>query len=105
HATHFGFVQDGSDQKNRVGSMRGGFNHMKISYGKVLAQHWKSNGASGRLEIAQRPFKELLVGEDTERYGAAFGVRRCDGGRVKPVGEGPLARGSALDLGDDCGLM
>ena len=68
---HLGFVQQRGDQQNRIGAMRGGFDHVNFVDREILAQHRQCNGA-----IARTPDRPACLGRNRNRSGRSARPRR-----------------------------
>src|SRR5258708_2919403 len=71
-ATQFGLGEDGGDEQNRVGVVRGGFEDVDSVDGEVLAQDRKSGGCAGGGEVVEAALEVGRVSEHAERRGAAL---------------------------------
>ena len=80
---HLRTFQDRRDQQNRVGAVRGGFDHVQFVDGEILAQNRDRDRGARRFEIRQTALEKFLVGQDAQRGGAAGGIHACDGRRIE----------------------
>src|SRR3954452_1380895 len=79
----FGFVEDGDDQEDSVGSRRGRFADVVFGDREILPNDGQGGGGAGGAEVGEAALEEVVVGEDGEGYCPALLVFQSEVGGTK----------------------